>query len=130
MPEAKIKRINTLKAVCIEVGDTFRDKYAYTTIWKQLLHYKAVHLQNGPGNRFVSISQIILGLHRWNNGGSISGFLLKGVSIPKGNYYFGKFPEGCTLFSGIKAVILIYQNFIRRSIINGFLTVCIIRNVR
>ena len=51
MPEAKIKRINTLKAVCIEVGDTFRDKYAYTTIWKQLLHYKAVHLQNGPGNR-------------------------------------------------------------------------------
>ena len=127
MPEAKIKRINTLKAVCIEVGDTFRDKYAYTTIWKQLLHYKAVHLQNGPGNRFVSI---ILGLHRWNNGGSISGFLLKGVSIPKGNYYFGKFPEGCTLFSGIKAVILIYQNFIRRSIINGFLTVCIIRNVR
>ena len=57
MPEAKIKRINTLKAVCIEVGDTFRDKYAYTTIWKQLLHYKAVHLQNGPGNRFVSISR-------------------------------------------------------------------------
>lgn len=57
MPEAKIKRINTLKAVCIEVGDTFCDKYAYTTIWKQLLHYKAVHLQNGPGNRFVSISQ-------------------------------------------------------------------------
>ncbi len=30
MPEAKIKRINTLKAVCIEVGDTFRDKYAFT----------------------------------------------------------------------------------------------------
>ena len=57
MPEAKIMRINTLKAVCIEVGDTFRDKYAYTTIWKQLLHYKAVHLQNAPSSRFVSISQ-------------------------------------------------------------------------
>ncbi len=56
MPEAEIRRINTRKAICMEVGDTFRDKHAYVGIWNQLLHYKEIHLLKNPDNRFVCIS--------------------------------------------------------------------------
>lgn len=57
MPEVTIKRINTLKAVCLEVGDAFRNKQAYAAIWKQLLYYKEIHLPNNLNSCFVSISQ-------------------------------------------------------------------------
>jgi DNA gyrase inhibitor GyrI/AraC-like DNA-binding protein len=55
--QAKIMRINTQMAVCLEVGNTFQDKHNYTSIWKELVHYKERHIQPRENNRFVSISQ-------------------------------------------------------------------------
>ena len=57
LPDVEIRRINTLKALCIEVGDTFRDKPAYRTIWRQLTDYRKKHLKEIPDSLFISISQ-------------------------------------------------------------------------
>ncbi|MDR2037589.1 MAG: GyrI-like domain-containing protein [Bacteroidales bacterium] len=56
LPEVLVKRINTMQILSIEVNETFRNEYAYKTIWKQLIHYRDHHLQYGNCH-FVSISQ-------------------------------------------------------------------------
>lgn len=56
LPEPEIKRINTQKAVCLEVGDTFYSKHAYTDLWKELVSYKEKYLKPDAKNHFVSIS--------------------------------------------------------------------------
>lgn len=53
----EIKRLNTQKAICLKVGDTFRNEQTYAAIWKELIHYKEIHLTQRPNSRFVSISQ-------------------------------------------------------------------------
>lgn len=57
LPSAEIIRINTRQAVCLEVGDTFRDRQAYSAIWKELTHYNEKHLKQNGSSRFISISQ-------------------------------------------------------------------------
>lgn len=57
LPNAKIKRLNTQKAVCLEVGNTFRNEQTYAAIWKELKHYKEIHLKQNTGCYFMSISQ-------------------------------------------------------------------------
>ncbi len=56
LPEPEIKRINTQRAVCLEVGDTFYSKRAYTSIWKELVSYKKKYLKFDIKNRYISIS--------------------------------------------------------------------------
>lgn len=56
LSEPEIKRINTQKAVCLEVGDTFYSKHAYTDLWKELVSYKEKYLKPDVKNHFVSIS--------------------------------------------------------------------------
>ena len=56
LPDPEIRRINTQKAVCLEVGDTFYSKCAYTDLWKELVFYKEKYLKPDAKNHFVSIS--------------------------------------------------------------------------
>lgn len=56
LPVPKIKRINTQKVICLEVGNTFHSKRAYTNIWKELVSYKEKYLKQDAKNHFVSIS--------------------------------------------------------------------------
>lgn len=56
LPDVQIKRINTQKNICIEVGNNFHDKQAYKTIWEQLILYKKNHLPVNSTNHFISIS--------------------------------------------------------------------------
>lgn len=54
--EAEIRRINTQKVICLEVGNTFRNEEAYKAIWTQLTHFQKKHQQEASKNYFVSIS--------------------------------------------------------------------------
>lgn len=56
LPQATIRRINTRRVICLEVGDAFRDPQAYTAIWRELKHYKDKHLKQNDNSNFVSIS--------------------------------------------------------------------------
>lgn len=56
LPEPEIKRINTQRAVCLEVGDTFYSIRAYISIWKELVSYKDNYLKPDTKNHYVSIS--------------------------------------------------------------------------
>ncbi|MDL2306011.1 GyrI-like domain-containing protein [Bacteroides sp. OttesenSCG-928-D19] len=57
LPKAEIRRINTLKAVCLDVNGAFQTAQSYQTIWKRLVHYKEKHLPETKNGRFISISQ-------------------------------------------------------------------------
>lgn len=56
MTEPEIRWINTRQAICLEVGDTYHSKRAYTTMWKELAHYKEKYSKQNSDNPFVSIS--------------------------------------------------------------------------
>lgn len=57
LPEAEIRRINTRKAVCLDVNGAFRSKQAYQAVWKQLAHYRETHLSKAGTHYFISISR-------------------------------------------------------------------------
>jgi len=52
-----IRRINTQKAVCLEVGHAFLNKKAYSAVWKRLADFKEMHLKPNTESYYVSISQ-------------------------------------------------------------------------
>lgn len=55
LPKAEIRRINTQKAICLEVKEVFRDAESYQAIWRQLGHYKKKH--SSKTTNYISISQ-------------------------------------------------------------------------
>lgn len=57
LPAAEIRRLNTQKAVCLEVGQTYLDQQSYFAIWQELTHYSKLHLKHATGRKFVCISQ-------------------------------------------------------------------------
>ncbi|MCC8145268.1 MAG: GyrI-like domain-containing protein [Bacteroidales bacterium] len=57
LQDVRIKRISTRKALCLQVGDSFRDEKTYKLIWQKLLHYRNNHLQQDLQSHFVSISR-------------------------------------------------------------------------
>lgn len=55
-PDLQIRRINTQKAYCLQVGESFRNEQVYNLIWQKLILYKEKYL-NQKENLFVSISK-------------------------------------------------------------------------
>lgn len=56
LPEVNIRRINTQKAICLDVNGAFRSEQSYQAIWKQLTHYKEKHLPKTADHFYISIS--------------------------------------------------------------------------
>ncbi|MDH8702513.1 AraC family transcriptional regulator [Dysgonomonadaceae bacterium PH5-43] len=55
--KVNIKRINTQKAICLDVHGAFRNEQSYQHIWQQLTHYREKHLPKTKDSFFISISR-------------------------------------------------------------------------
>lgn len=94
LPKAEIRRINTLKAICLDVNGAFQTKQSYQTIWKRLLHYKEKHLPKIENSRFISISQDNPQITSTDLRRLYIGFLAEKEIKPAGKLFLHEIPGG------------------------------------